>query len=270
MNILLRNFLAIIFLVIAGMTAQASDDLITQQITINLDKAGTLPDQISSTEKYLITNLKIVGEINGTDLHLIRDLAGCDYKSHYTSGKLSILDLSEAKIVEGGDWYFNDYNNRKYYTSENCLGDEAFRGCSALTSMTIPSTVTEIGEDAFYSCYRLTSLTIPQSVTTIDNSAFYGCRGLASITIPSSVTTIGDGAFWGCSGLTSITIPSSVTKIGYSAFQGCSALTSQTIPQSITTIGDYAFCGNSGLISLTIPTSATTIGQGAFKDCSGL
>ena len=102
MNTLLRNFLAIAFLVMASMSAQAADDLITQQITIKLDKAGTLPNQISSTEKYLITNLKVVGEINGTDMCLIRDMAGRDFEGKETSGKLSKLDLSEAKIVEGG------------------------------------------------------------------------------------------------------------------------------------------------------------------------
>ena len=68
------------------------------KITINLEKAGTLPDKIASSKKYQITNLKIIGEINGTDLRMIRDMAG----SNSTDGKLSVLDLSEAKIVEGG------------------------------------------------------------------------------------------------------------------------------------------------------------------------
>lgn len=269
MNTLLRNFLAILFLVMASMYTHAADDLITQQITIKLDKAGMLPDQISNTKKYLITNLKVVGEINGTDLRLIRDMAGCDYKWHYTSGKLSTLDLSEAKIVEGGDWYFNDYNNRKYYTSENCLGEDAFRGCSALTSMTIPSSVTKIGDYAFSGC-GLTSITIPTSVTTIGDFAFSDCYGLTNLTIPSSVTTIGDGAFCFCSRLTSLDIPSSVTTIGSSAFQGCSALTNLTIPSSVTEISNQVFCGCSALTSITIPSSVTEIGDEAFSVCSRL
>ena len=107
MKILLRTFLAIAFFVIAGTSAQAADNLITQQITIKLDEAGTLPNRIGSTKKYLITNLKIIGEINGTDMRMIRDMAGrgISNNGYKTSGKLSILDLSEAKIVKGGDYY---------------------------------------------------------------------------------------------------------------------------------------------------------------------
>ncbi len=101
----------------------------------------------------------------------------------------------------------------------------AFRGCTSLTSIIIPSSFTSIGDSAFEGCSSLTSITIPRSVTSIGNYAFEGCSSLTSITIPRSVTSIGDSAFEGCSSLTSITIPSSVTSIGYSAFRDCSFLT---------------------------------------------
>ena len=107
----------------------------------------------------------------------------------------------------------------------------------------IPDSVTSIGDDAFRGCDGLTSVTIPNSVTSIGNSAFSGCSGLTSVTIPNSVTSIGDYAFRNCSGLTSVTIPNSVTSIGGSAFSGCSGLTSVTIPNSVTSIGYWAFYG---------------------------
>ena len=69
-------FLAGLFMVLGCLSIQAADDLITKQITIKLDEAGTLPDKIGSTKKYQITNLKIIGEINGTDLRFIRNMAG--------------------------------------------------------------------------------------------------------------------------------------------------------------------------------------------------
>ena len=147
------------------------DGLLTTQVTIKLDEAGTLPDRIGENQKYLITNLKIVGKINGTDLKFIREMAGRDFNREKTDGKLSILDLSEAKIVAGGSAYVLYYGDNKY-TSNDKLGDYAFQDCSGLTSLTIPSSVTSIGAWAFSGCSGLTSLTIPSSVTSIGGEAF--------------------------------------------------------------------------------------------------
>ena len=156
------------------------------------------------------------------------------------------------------------------YYGVTSIGDDAFRDCSGLTSITIPSSVTSIGYRAFYGCSALTGITIPSSVTSIGDMAFDGCSALTGITIPSSVTSIGYRAFYRCSKLTSVTIPSSVTSIGSYAFQGCSAITSVTIPSSVTSIGEGAFYGCSALTGITIPSSVTSIGDGIFYDCSAL
>ena len=271
MKLFAKRYLMIFVLLLGCLSIQAADkDLITQQITIKLDKAGTLPNRIGSSKQYKITNLKIVGEINGTDLRLIRDMAGCDGYGHNTNGKLSVLDLSEAKIVSGGDYYYyyNDYYI--YYTSNDEIGAYAFCGCSGLTSLTLPSVVTSIGAYAFCSCSGLTSLTLPSGVTSIGEDAFRGCSGLTSLTLPSGVTSIGRYAFEGCSGLTSLTLSSGVTSIGEDAFRGCSGLTSLTLPSGVTSIGRYAFEGCSGLTSLTLSSGVTSIGEDAFRGCSGL
>ena len=146
------------------------------------------------------------------------------------------------------------------------IGRGAFYGCTGLTSITIPNSATSIGEWAFYHCTGLTSITIPDSVTNIDDHAFYGCSSLTSIVIPNRVKSIGDHAFYCCTGLTNITIPGSVTSIGEYAFYDCRSLTSITIPDSVTSIGDWAFCGCIGLTSITIPDSVTSIGAYAFSD----
>ena len=110
-------FLTTVFMLFGCLAIQAADEgLITKQITIKLDKAGTLPDRISSSKKYLITNLKIVGEVNGKDLCLIREMAGCDAGLKKNDGKLSILDLSDAKIVESTYSYVWDRSEE--HTSE--------------------------------------------------------------------------------------------------------------------------------------------------------
>ena len=113
-------------------------------------------------------------------------------------------------------------------------------------------TVISIGDHAFYGCSGLTSVTIPNSVTSIGSYAFCNCSGLTSVTIPNSVTSIGYDAFCNCSGLTSVTIPNSVTSIGYDAFCNCSGLTSVTIPNSVTSIGNRAFWSCSGLTSIVV------------------
>ena len=126
------------------------------------------------------------------------------------------------------------YNEEKYYVV--CIDDAAFRGCSGLTSITIPNSVTTIGNQAFRCCSSLTSVTIPNSVTSIGEGAFADCYGLTSITIPNSVKRIREGAFCRCEGLTYVTIPNSVTTIGNQAFSGCKSLTSVSVP-SHTKIG---------------------------------
>ena len=225
----MRNFtfkgllLTAVFMLLGCLSIQAAnDDLITKQITIKLDKAGTLPDRIASSKKYKITNLKIVGEVNGTDLKFIREMAGCDVNGKETDGKLSILDLSDAKIVEGGSAYYSDRDDGFICTSNDKLGDYVFNGCSGLTSLTLPSSVTEIGEGAFLNCRGLTNFTIPSGVTSIGHGAFFCCYGLISLTIPSSVTAIGSRAFNDCSGLTSIyAYMEKLPETGSNLFLGC-------------------------------------------------
>ena len=274
----MRNFtfkgllLTAVFMLLGCLSIQAAnDDLITKQITIKLDKAGTLPDRIASSKKYKITNLKLVGEINGTDWNMIREMAGRNYQESSTEGNLSVLDLSEAKIVAGGDYYYDDnlFNN-KVYTSNDEIGEYAFAYCSGLTSLTLPVGITSIGEFAFSGCSGLTSLTLPAGITSIGEYAFYGCSGLTSLNLPAGITEIGESTFSDCSGLTSLTLPDGITSIGSRAFYGCSGLTSLTLPAGITSIGDDTFYGCSGLTSLTLPAGITSIGEYAFSGCSGL
>ncbi len=125
--------------------------------------------------------------------------------------------------------------------SVTSIGEEAFRYCALLTSVTIPDGVTSIGEGAFGDCTSLTSITIGNGVTSIGRIAFSDCTSLTSVTIPNSVTSIEDYAFGGCTSLTSITIPDSVTSIGYDAFGGCTSLTNIIIPDGTTEISSSSF-----------------------------
>ena len=219
-----KQFMVLMFLLLNCFASYAAnEDLITNQITIKLTEAGTLPDKIASSKKNLVTNLKIIGEINGTDLLFIREMAGSDVKGNGTSGNLSVLDLSEARFVAGGDSYYHYYyTGYDCHTSNDIISEYSFIGCHSLKSVNIPSSVTEIRESTFSGCSSLTSVNIPSSVTKIGELAFNECSSLTSVNIPLRVTSIEESAFSGCSGLRSIyvyaeTVPSTVAG----AFEGC-------------------------------------------------
>ena len=169
------------------------------------------------------------------------------------------------------------------------IGAFTFNSKSALTSVTIPASVTSIGEYAFNGT-NITSVTIPASLTSIETYTFQGCSQLTSLTfaansqlktigdyafgnsaisgelnnLPASLTSIGDNAFIKTN-ITSVTFPASLTSIGESAFEGCSKLSSLTFAKGsqLETIGTKAF--KSSLEGeLTLPASLKSIGDFAF------
>ncbi len=117
------------------------------------------------------------------------------------------------------------------------LGNYCFWGCTNLTSITIPDSVTSLGYGCFGCCTSLTSISIPDSITRFESSCFTHCSSLSDITIPNSVSSLGDACFYNCISLTSISIPNGVTSLEANCFGYCSNLTSITIPDSVTSFG---------------------------------
>ena len=150
-----------------------------------------------------------------------------------------------------------------------------YQGCTGLTSIDIPNTVTEIREQAFYDCTGLTSIYIPSSIVYIGNAAFGDCTNLAAVHIsdltswckisyPNSESDSGWGG-WG------ITLPSN-NPLYYARhlFINGKEIKNLIIPEGVESINNQAFYGCEGLVSVTIPSSLSTIGKLAFKRCSNL
>lgn len=169
------------------------------------------------------------------------------------------------------------YNGTTY--SVTSIGDEAFSGCSSLTSVTIPESVTSIGDDAFWGCSSFTTTYYTGTIAqwcNIDFGGYFANPGgdlyindllIADLIIPDSIIAIKNYTFFKCSSLTSVTIPNNITNIGDYAFLGCSSLSSIVISTSVTSIGREAFCNCDAMISIFIPSSIASVGYGAFANC---
>ena len=242
----------------------------------------TIPESVTSIEDGVLINCCSLSTINV-------DPDNPNYDSRYNCN--AIIESSSNILIAG-------CVNTVIHESVTSLGFDAFYGCTSLTSITLPESITSIGRFAFASS-GLKSITIPRSVINIEDVVFIGCSELTTINvdpnnevydsrnncnaiiesssntliagcvntiIPEGITCIGENAFT-TSGLTTMTIPEGVKSIGSYAFYICSSLTSITIPGSVSSIGVSAFDGCKGLISITIPESVTNIGVQAFSNC---
>ncbi|MFI3240011.1 MAG: leucine-rich repeat protein, partial [Bacteroidales bacterium] len=152
------------------------------------------------------------------------------------------------------------------------IGDNAFRECSALESVTFDgdSQLTTIGDYTFHSCTNLSSIEIPTGVTEIGDSTFYNCYALTSIDIPDGVSSIGSYIFYYCTSLTTVDMSEDLTTIGSHAFYNCESLSTIEIPSGVTEINYYTFYNCTSLTSIEIPAEVTEIGHHAFYNCSSL
>ncbi|MCR5271288.1 MAG: leucine-rich repeat protein [Prevotella sp.] len=126
-----------------------------------------------------------------------------------------------------------------------------------------------LADDAFSGCTKLTSLRLPRKLQTIGARTFAGCQSLSEFVLPDYITAIGAEAFSGCAALTALSLPESITAIEAGTFRGCTSFTSFELPVGIVRLGDGAFAGCTKLQTFKVNTynpAAITMGQGVFAD----
>ena len=206
---------------------------------IALAEAGTLAQVVeeqTADENIMIGQLKVSGDINSDDLRYIREQAGCDVLGENTKGRLTVLDLSEARFVEGGDPYLT-MGNANLVTGNDILPERAFYGCKKLKTVRLPKGLHEFGRGAFALCSQLSELDFTPAedvdfvmdgnyIWSTDHTELIAILPMqkGDIELPHEVTTIGDYALSGCANISKLHIPASVTTIGREALHGCSSL----------------------------------------------
>lgn len=264
-------------LLLCSLTAQAADNLITEQVVVNVKSAGTLSSLIKKADRTRITNLKVTGKVNSQDLEWLRRMACChDSQNNKETGNLQHLDLLDAKIIGGGNVvvYVPRHNAPSKLKAE--LKDDTF--CSylfteskTLKSIILPKTLKSIESSVFSCCDSLTSVVLPEGLTHMEGGVFAGCTSLTSVTLPSTLKKIdGTSTFMNCTSLTSVSLPEDMVYFYGYTFEGCTSLKSITLPKKLDCILEYTFAGCVSLTSLYIPASVSEIGRDAFDGCSGI
>ena len=237
--------------------------------TVNIGTAGELSNLLSDWEKENIKGLIIIGEMNGSDFKIIRDMA--------TNNKLSFIDLSETNIISGGDYYVISYST-KYFTKNNEFGYLLLSDCKKLKKIILPKTIVEIGNYAFWGCSNLKSLVIYSKVNSIKSGIWARCDKLNDVKIIDNPNFHFENSILYDNNYTKIiaalqtgyygdlTIKEGIKEIQSYAFSNCKSLTGAIFPSTLTKIDSCSF-EVSGLTSVIFNKNIEIIDHFAFSSC---
>ena len=224
------------------------------------------------------------GELNGMDIALLRDMSGgeniLDDSGLGTTlaCPLCSLDISQCRIVEGGEPYYKDY-----VTENDVIGKEMFKWCLSLKEIKLPSTITSIGDNAFFESERISVLEIPASVKTIGYAPFYGCVGLESFAVAEANTAFKavDGVLYNYAGTELVAYPSAMESNVYVAIETLNRVHPYAFSEArfltvfsgnlrLSNIGYGAFYNAQKLENVSLSNRLNVVGEYAFAGCSAL
>ena len=250
--------------------------MLSGSISCSLYKKKSNAFLFTVSKEVSITNTDIA-ETDPEVCRLFYNKGLCANPSYITKDEAK--KIKNEDIHDGSYTIFRDnaeiksFNGFKYFTGINntdYLPNYVFYNCRSLTSIKLPSSLTQLGSCFFMDCPALESVEIPNSITTIQNSVFVRCSSLKSIEIPDSVVSIGGSVFSGCTSLQSVKLPSSISSMGSQMFRDCTSLLSLRFPSGPTTLLESFFYGCSSLVSVELPETITTIERDCFRGCASL
>ncbi len=185
------------------------------------------------------------------------------------------LDLTNAtSLTTVRDYAF--YNCKKIadivggFNNVSKIGQSAFSGCEALTTITLTEKIKSIGAQAFIGCYSLETLIVNATANILaDEYLFAYCVNLQTVTLSSAIKTLGLACFSDCEKLISINLQY-VERIEDYALYGCWSLQEVVLSSSLVSIGESAFMNCSKIERVLIPASVNTIKRCAFVGCDKL
>lgn len=255
-----------------------------------------IPDGVTEIKKYAFYNCESIASITvpysvtsiGTNafygcknLKKVLNYSSLDFRKGWSNGYIAnyadiIVNAPNGAVV--GDFAFStidgvntlvaylgntteivlpdSYNGESY-----CIGESLFNGCTDLTDITIPDSVTGIGDYAFMNCTGLESVSISRNITNIGTDAFRYCTGLTKV-------SISDLSSW-----YNINFSNSYANPLYYAknlYQNGELVTELVIPDDVAEIKNYAFYNCESITDIIIPYSVINIGKNAFSGCKNL
>jgi len=236
--------------------------ILADKSQFNASEYGTLKVFASSgTNNTLLNwNLEKPGEWTGVVWELVSGeyrVKGMNFSTIALGGALDLLGFASLKDINFSSSKITSIAMPSGLTE---IQDRAFYDCSELASVTIPNSVTKIGKDAFYNCVKLKLTTLPSGLTTIDNGAFAWCISQTNVDLPAALQSLGAYAFSNCVGLTTVKVPVSVTTIGESVFLDSPNVRLQV--NLVSTAKDYAVLNNIPYVvidSTATPTPTPTL-----------
>ena len=266
-------------------------DIVDIEVLNNVQ--GLLASRIPADSKLTAQSLTITGELNGTDITVIREML--------VDGNLEYLNIKGCAIKAGGDKY--PYLSLSYATTDNVIGRCMFARAKNLKAIVLPNSIIKVENSAFGDDNLLKEVTIPEGCTEIDQ-AFTFCENLETVNLPSSLVKFASNNFSYCPNLKAINVDSNnqtfksvdgvlyskdgktlirfannnckqyniidgTVVIGEHAFY-CSNVEGVTIPISVVTIGKSSFYSSEYLSEIVLPNSVTEVGSSAFNGCSNL